>query len=68
MLKYEVGVCIQTGDNVWVNGPFKTGKWNHIKFYMRTLKEQLLTVEMAEANRGYRGEETVICPDTVVLR
>jgi hypothetical protein len=67
-LKYEVGVCIQTGDIVWVNGPFKAGKWNDIKLYRRTLKEQLLPGEMVEADRGYRGDETVRCPDTVFSR
>ena len=24
-LRYEIGMCIQTGDIVWVNGPFKCG-------------------------------------------
>jgi hypothetical protein len=52
-------VCIQTGDIVWVNGPFKEGKWNDIKLYRRILKEQLLPGEMVEADRGYRGYETV---------
>ena len=26
--RYEVALCIQTGDVVWVNGPFKPGDWN----------------------------------------
>jgi hypothetical protein len=67
-LKYEVGVCIQTGYIVWVNGPFKAGKWNDIKLNRSTLKEQLLPGEMVEADRGYRGDETVRCPDTVFPR
>jgi hypothetical protein len=35
-LKYEVGVCIYTGDMVWVKGPFKAGKWNDIKLDKRS--------------------------------
>ena len=30
-LKYEIAVCIQTGDIVWANGPFKCGKWPDVK-------------------------------------
>ena len=26
--RYEVALCIQTGDIVWVNGPFKPVDWN----------------------------------------
>jgi hypothetical protein len=49
---------------VWVNGPFKAGKWNNIKLYRRTLKGQLLPGEMVEADRGgYRGGEKKRCPD-----
>ena len=29
-LHYEVGVCIQTGLIVWINGPFVAGKYNDI--------------------------------------
>jgi hypothetical protein len=67
-LKYEVGVCIQTGDSVWVNEPFKAGKWNDIKLYRRDMKKALCQGEMVEADRGYRGDETVRCPDTVFSR
>jgi hypothetical protein len=67
-LKYEVGVYIQTGDIVWVYGPFHEGKWTYIKIYRRTLKDQLLPSEMVEADRGYRGDETVRCPDIVFSR
>ncbi len=26
-LRYEVGLLLETGDIVWVNGPFSCGKW-----------------------------------------
>jgi hypothetical protein len=65
-LNYEVGVCIQTGDIVWVNGPFNAGGLNDIKLYRRTLKYQLVPGEMVEADRGYRGDKTIKCPETVV--
>jgi hypothetical protein len=54
--RYEVAVCIQTGDIVWINGPFKAGKWPDLKIFRRTLKQQLAPGEMVEADNGYRGE------------
>ena len=32
-LCYEVGVCIQTGLIVWINGPFAVGKYNDITIF-----------------------------------
>jgi hypothetical protein len=54
--RYEVAVCIQTGDIVWINGPFKAGKWPDLKIFRRNLKQQLAPGEMVEADNGYRGE------------
>jgi hypothetical protein len=67
-LKYEVGICIQTGDIVWVNYMFKVGKWNDIKLYRRDLKGALSSVEMVEEDRGYMGDDMVRFPDIVFSR
>ena len=32
-LRYELGVCIQTGDIVWINGPFCPGNWNDVEIF-----------------------------------
>ena len=32
-LCHEVGVCIQTGLIVWINGPFAVGKYNYITIF-----------------------------------
>ena len=32
-LHYEVGMCIQTGLIVWINGPFVAGKYNNITIF-----------------------------------
>jgi hypothetical protein len=55
-LRYEVGVCIQTGDIVWVNGPFKCGQWPDVSIFREGLKALLLPREQVEADGGYRGE------------
>lgn len=55
-LRYEVAVCIQTGDIVWINGPFKCGRWNDLMIFRRNLKAKLLPDEMVETDRGYQGD------------
>jgi DDE superfamily endonuclease len=66
-LRYEVAVCIQTGDIVWINGPFACGRWPDIKIFRLQLRDLLSPGEMVEADRGYRGEPTKIrTPDEFV--
>lgn len=30
-VRYEVGICIQTGWIVWINGPYPCGEWTDLK-------------------------------------
>ena len=53
---YEVAVCIQTGDIVWINGPFKAGEWAEVKIFRRNLKNMLAPGEMVEADAGYHDD------------
>ena len=55
-LRYEVGVSIQMGHVVWVNGPYPCGRWPDIKIFREDLKHMLDDGEMVIANAGYRGE------------
>ena len=66
-LRYEVAVCIQTGLMVWINGPFRAGKWPDVNIFRRDLKGKLLPGEMIEADRGYRDPSVRHC-DVVVSR
>ena len=52
-LRYEVAICIQTGDICWINGPFKPGKWNDLTIFRRNLKGKLLSWEKVECDDGY---------------
>ena len=54
-LKFEVAICIQTGDIVWINGPFRCGA-NDITIARQALIPALDDGEMAEADGGYGGE------------
>ena len=60
-LRYELASCIQTGDIVWMNGPFKPGTWNDIAIFCVGLKNKLEDAnEKAEADLGYRGEPNTV--------
>jgi DDE superfamily endonuclease len=56
-IRYEVAVCIQTGDIVWVNGPYKCGKYPDVKIFKEGLMHHLAVGELVEADRGYRGRD-----------
>ena len=54
-VRYEIGVCIQTGWIVWVNGPFPCGQWPDIKIALSDLVHNFVGDERAVADSGYRG-------------
>ena len=54
-LHYEVGMCIQTGLIVWINGPFAAGKYNDITIFQSKMIYELLGWGMVEADHGYVG-------------
>lgn len=60
-LRYEVGVCIATGDIVWISGPFRCGM-NDLSVSREggLLGGALKEGEMAEADLAYQGEKWYI--------
>ncbi|KAI2499167.1 hypothetical protein MHU86_15319 [Fragilaria crotonensis] len=66
-LRYEMAICIQTGDIVWVNGPYKCGKWPDVKIFKSRLMHLLGDDEMVEADRGYRGHQKVQNVNYVII-
>ena len=57
-VRYEVCVSIQSGDIVWVNGPWRAGRYPDISIFREGGLKDLLEAsdERAEADLGYRGE------------
>ena len=66
-LRYEVGVCIQTGHIVWINGPYACGMWNDQKIFSNGLKYWLDEGERVEADSGYSGPQVVRPGDYATL-
>lgn len=55
-VKYEVAICIQTGEIVWIHGPVRCGE-NDISVSRQAFISFLHEDEKAEADRGYAGED-----------
>ena len=52
----KVGICIQTGDLVWINGPFRCGTLSDLKMFRQGLKGRLRPGEMVGCNGTCRGD------------
>ena len=63
-VRYELRVCILTGDCVCVHGQFECGNWPDINIFNNSLKHHLADNEQVEADDGYIGGEPLYikCP------
>lgn len=52
-VRYEVGLCIQTGCIVWINGPFPCGEWPDLRITRESLIYMLDDGEHYVADGGY---------------
>ena len=62
-LRYELGICIQTGDIVWIAGPFPAGDYNDVEIFQLGMMNYLDEGETVEADSGYTGDLPVCTPD-----
>ena len=60
-LRYEIAICIQTGDVVWVNGPYPCGSNPDITIFRDSLLTHLGQTERVECDDGYIGEAPLHC-------
>lgn len=56
-LRYELAICILTGDIVSVVGPLACGDWPDINIFRFFLKYMLEVGERVEADDGYIGDD-----------
>ena len=60
-MRYEVGVCITTGEIVWISGPFRCGINNlTMSCEGELLKSALEEGETVEADCGYEDKKWFI--------
>ena len=55
-LRYEVGLCIQTGDICSINGPFLCGRYNDLQIFRMGLMQELDNHEKVIADKIYGAE------------
>ena len=60
-LKYEIASCIETGDIVHFVGPFR-GAIHDLTIFRSYLKDKLRPGETVMADKGYRGEASIVTP------
>ena len=60
-LRYEVGICIKTGDIVWFKGPFPCNMSDKDIFDLY-LQDKLIEGEGVEADNGYTGRVAIYTP------
>ena len=63
-IRYEVGVCIATGQIVWLNGPYKCGAKADVTIFREGMKNRLAAGERVVADKGY-GDQLCLTPRNV---
>ena len=62
-IRYEVGICIQTGNIVlWFFGGYKAGKFNDLELAREEFTSRMLPGEKAIADKGYSDKTFFINP------
>ena len=62
-LRYEIAICIQTGEPVWINGPFPCGDWPDLRIARNALVDALDAGEYYLADGGYKdGNQYSVTP------
>lgn len=60
-LRYEVGICIITGEIVWYHCPFPAGM-SDLQIFRLKLAAALAPFECVVADKGYRGDHRIHTP------
>jgi hypothetical protein len=62
-LRYEIAICIQMGESVWINGPFPSGSWSDLMIARYALVDALDDGECYLADSRYRdGKQFSVTP------
>lgn len=56
-LRYEIGICIRTGDVVWAHGGVPCGEWPDLRLARNAIIEAIQPTEFIIADRGYNDAQ-----------
>ena len=63
-IRYEVGICISSGEIVWFNGGYKAGFYNDLELARLEFTSELLPGKRAVADKGYSDARFFVNPNT----
>lgn len=55
-VRYEIALCIQTGNIVWMHGGYPCGEWPDLKIARESYVHMLHPKERSIADKGYKDE------------
>lgn len=61
-LRYEIGLCIQSGDIVWANGGVPAGDFSYLKLARLAYVDAVDEDEMTLADKGYKDLNFFVTP------
>jgi hypothetical protein len=68
-LRYKLGLDILAGNLVWIQGPYRAGKYTNIKIFNMFLNHFLELGKWDKANKSYQGHvDKIKCPETTQTR
>jgi hypothetical protein len=62
-LRYEIGLCITTGNIVWAHGAYPCGEWPDLRLARDAFINHLEIGEKALADKGYRDNNYFVNPN-----
>ncbi|XP_045034955.1 uncharacterized protein LOC116930552 [Daphnia magna] len=62
-LRYEIGLCIRTGNIVWAHGGYPCGEWPDLRLARDAFIHHLGIGEKALADKGYRDNNYFLNPN-----
>lgn len=62
-VRYEIGLCIATGNIVWAHGGYPCGEWPDLRLARDAFIDRLEIDEKALADKGYRDNNFFVNPN-----
>lgn len=64
-MRYEIGLCIKTGQIVWCNGGYPCGEYSDLKLARQQYVHMVEEGELTMADKGYRDNQYFLLPTEI---
>lgn len=55
-VRYEIGISLETGDIVWISGPYPCGLYPDVSIFRKRMKFELTKNERVFTDKGYTDD------------